>query len=707
MKLHCVLMAATMLGAAAPAWAEEAAEDENIFVTGLRQAYRGDFAEREIPQAIATIDAERLQDNNITRLTDALELNASVTRQNNFGGLWDAYAVRGFTGDQNLPSGYLVNGFNSGRGFGGLRDVSGIERIEVLKGPGAALFGRGEPGGTVNIVTKGAEFGRTWGRASTSYGSFDAFRADADLNIAPGEGFAVRLIGFYESADSFREPIETERFGFSPSIGLELGPDTVLSYDLELTRQKVPFDRGMLAPNGNFDLVPRTRFLGEPGDGPIEADATGHQVQLQHAFSDDWSLLVGGSYRETSLTGNSSEPELTRNRQKLFFDGRSLSRQRRFRDYDAEHAVIRGELAGDFELAGLRHRVLAGADFDRFENGQVFLRFRPPLVSANPTDQAAHIIDVLNPVYGRFPLPALAPQADRLDVQEAIGVYIQDQISLSEAVQIRIGGRFDDFSLSTLNRASQVEQSRSAGRFSPQAGIVMQATPTLSLYAAYGQGFRSNIGADVAGRVFEPETSRSFEVGVKFGLLNDALTGTVALFDLVKTNVLAADPGNPGFSLPIGKAGSRGLEVDVAGKLLGEIELVLSYAYVDAEARAAVLDPNFSLQVRTGDALINVPKHSLNLQVARDFDLGGSGGLRLGAGVQHVGKRLGETATTFVLPDYTLVRAFASWRPFENLELFAEVRNLFDETWYANSFATLWVQPGAPRTASAGLRTSF
>ena len=159
------------------------------------------------------IGQQQIDNNNITRLSDALDLSASVARQNNFGGLWDAYAVRGFAGDENLPSGYLVNGFNGGRGFGGSRDVAGIERIEVLKGPNAALFGRGEPGGTINIVTKRADFD-TRGRVNLLAGSFDRQRGDADVNLAVGEVAAVRLIGFYEDAGSFRDTVRSERYGF-------------------------------------------------------------------------------------------------------------------------------------------------------------------------------------------------------------------------------------------------------------------------------------------------------------------------------------------------------------------------------------------------------------------------------------------------------------------------------------------------------------
>ena len=702
-KMGLQLLMAGSACVAFPAFAEE--DSNTIIVNGQRQAYRGDFTLRETPQAITQIDAEIIDQNAILRLSDVLDLSASVARQNNFGGLWDAYAVRGFAGDENLPSGYLVNGFNGGRGFGGTRDAAGIERVEVLKGPNAALFGRGEPGGTVNIVTKVADFD-TRGRMTALAGSFDRRRADGDVNIAIGDVAAIRLIGYYEDAASFRDTVRSERLGFLPSILVRLGERTTMTYDLELSRQEADFDRGVPAIGGVLGLVPRSRFLGEPGDGPIEADATGHQVQLRHEISEDWSVMLGGQYRETRLQGFSTEPELAASRQRLGRDGRSLSRQRRSRLYEAEHFVLRGEVAGKFDTGSLSHRVLIGVDYDEFDNSQLFLRFRPAVIGAATTPQATNDIDIFNPVYGRFPLPTPGPQTNRLDQQRAVGAYFQDQITLSDSLQLRIGGRFDDITVETLNRANNVAASRSYNRFSPQAGIVFTPSDAVSLYAAYGQGFRANLGATAAGTLFDPETTKSAEVGAKFGLLDGALEGTVSLFTLSKSNVLAADPANPGFSLPIGKARSRGLEVDVSGKLPGDIDLWLSYAFVDAEARADVVDLNFGLAIRSGDRLINIPRHSANIQLSRGFDIGATR-LNLGGGVQYVGKRLGETATTFELPDYVLARAFASWKLQENLEVIANVTNLFNTTYYTNSFAQLWVQPGTPRAASVAVRVSF
>ncbi len=698
------LLVASAATTAQAADADTAANAE-IIVTGQRQAYRGDFTLKETPQAILVIGEQQFDNNNITRLTDVLDLSASVARQNNFGGLWDAYAVRGFAGDENLPSGYLVNGFNGGRGFGGARDAAGIERVEVLKGPNAALFGRGEPGGTVNIVTKRADFSNR-GRLNLLAGSFDRQRADADVNIATGDVLAVRLVGFYEDAGSFRETVRSNRYGFLPSVLVKLGPDTSLTYDLELSRTEADFDRGTVALGGVLGLVPRENFFGEPGDGPVEADATGHQLQLSHDFGGGWSLLLGAQYRETRLEGFSTEAELAGGRQRVGRDGRSLSRQRRSRLYEGEHAVIRGEIAGRFETGSLAHSVLIGADHDSFDNGQLFLRFRPAVIGGATTPAQSNDVDIFNPVYGRFPLPAPGPQTDRLDQQRAFGVYVQDQITLSDRVQVRLGGRFDSVEVGTLNRANNASSERTYSRFSPQAGIVFEASDAVSLYAAYGQGFRANLGATAAGTLFDPEVSKSAEIGAKLALLDGKLTGTVSLFNLTRSNVLAADPGNPGFSLPIGQARSRGLEVDLAGKLPGDVDLWFSYAYVDAEARNDVADLNFGFDIQAGDPLLNIPRHTLNVQLSKSIDIG-TMKLMLGGGVQHVGERLGATGTNFNLPDYNLVRVFASLNLTQNVEVFADVTNLFNATWYSNSFNDLWVQPGSPRAASLALRLRY
>ena len=517
---------------------------------------------------------------------------------------------------------------------------------------------------------------------------------------------SARLIAYAESGDSFRDTVEEYRWGFLPSIGLAIGPDTRLTYDLEKTRVEKPFDRGIVVLNDDFQTVPRNRYLGEPGDGDHIARAEGHQLRLQHDFDNRWSVLLGASIRDTLLTGLSSDPDQSGSRQPVFGDGRSLARERRSRLYDSEQRVFRGELSGEFDTGSLRHRILVGADHDLFDNYQQFGRRRPPAISTNPSEEAAYIIDILDPVYGRFDPPVPLPNNDRLDRQSSTGLFVQDQIDLTDRLQVRVGARYDNFTLRTENYITNVFSECKADRVSPQFGIVYELAAPVTLYAAYSEGFRANIGTDVTGRIFDPEISKSMEAGAKLTLLNGALTGTLRLYQLEKDNVLASDINNPGFSVAIGEARSRGVELDLDGRLPGGFDVLLSYAYVDAESRSTVLDPNFSFVIEPGDPLINIPDHMLNVQASKTFALGDRRA-KLGGGMQYVGERLGATGTEFTLPDHLLLRLFGEVELRDKVALFGTVSNLFDTHWYANSYSQLWVQPGAPRTATIGFRAGF
>jgi iron complex outermembrane recepter protein len=717
MTNHRAIVAAALSGASllvlqVPAAAEDSAEATaasesvgDIVITSTRPAYRGDFEPLEIPQAEQVIGPQQLRDINALDLNAALDLSASVARQNNFGGLWNSFAVRGFVGDENLPSNYLVNGFNAGRGFAGPRDLSGVEAVEILKGPRAALFGRGEPGGTINLVTKRPRF-ESAGEVRLMAGSFDTYRADADLQTTLGDAVGVRLVGFYEDAGSFRDTIETERFGFTPSVAFKLGEATRIVYELEYTRQEIPFDRGVVAVNGQLGVIPRSRFLGEPGDGPLVGEVFGHQIELQHDFSDSWSVLVGANYRDTSLEGFSTEAELTASRQQLLRDGRTLTRQRRFRDYDAEYFVARAELAGNFSTGDITHRVLIGADTDRFENDQVFLRVRAPSLASNPSLQQLQAIDIFNPVYGQFPLPSPGPQTSTVEVQQSTGVYAQYQIGLADSIELRIGGRYDDYDQRLTNRANGAIARTGEQRFSPQVGAVWKATSELSLYATYGENFRPLSGATFAGDPFDPNQSESLEGGIKYATADGRISATASIFSIQQSNILVGDQVNIGSFVAAGEARSRGFEFDFNGEIISGLDLWVSYAYVDAEIENDVADPNFGLPIEAGDRLLNIPEHTLSVQLAYSVEIAGREA-RFGGGVLHVGERLGEVGTDFELPDYTLARLFAEAELTEGVRLRLDIDNLFDTTWYSNSFSQLWVQPGTPRNARVTASFAF
>ena len=700
--------------ASSPAFAQDL--DDEIVVTSLRQAYQGDFAILEIPGAELDLDQQILEDLNVTDLVTALDLSASVSRQNNFGGLWNAFAIRGFVGDENLPSLYLVNGFNAGRGFAGPRDISGVESVEILKGPKAALFGRGEPGGTVNLVTKRPTF-ETAGELKLTGGSFDFYRGDADFTTPISENAAIRLVGFYEDAGSFRDTVETERWGFFPSIAFEPTDNTQIVYELELSEQEIPFDRGIPAIENELGAVDIETFLGEPSEDPYDASVTGHQIELQHDFSDDWSALIGFNYRDTSLEGFDTAATLSGFRQFLTRDGETLSRERRSRDYNAEYFVLRGEVAGEFETGSIRHRVILGADYDQFDNDQVFVRFRGGGVLDRLPEDAPDLlpINVFNPVFGQFdPLPEPnVTLADRLETTESFGVFVQDQISLTDQLDIRLGLRFDDYSQDLENRASDTTAEASNTRVSPQVGVVYEVNDQLSVYASYGENFRPFTLADTAGNDLDPNVSTSLEAGVKFGLFDGALNGVATVFQVDQGNILAVDDS---FSaIPAGSAESQGFELDLNGQITDSIDFWLSYAYIDIGTEEDFNDPNFGATIEAGTRLINVPDHQLSLQIAKDFHENGLP-LRAGGGLLYVGERLGqfgdffgqnEQFGEFELPDYITLRAFVEYNVTDAISARIDVDNIFDEDHFLNSFASLWVQPGEPRRFKASLAYRF
>jgi len=685
-----------LIANASTLFAQSTSSIEEILVLDNSRAYRGNFSLMETPAADLIIDARTLKDAGALDLNQALDLSSSVSRQNNFGGLWNSFAIRGFVGDENLPSNYLVNGFNAGRGFAGPRDMSGIESVEVLKGPRAALFGRGEPGGSVNLVTKRPQEG-TAGEVNLSTARFDTRRGDLDWNQQVNDTVAYRVVGYAQDAGSFRNTVESKSHGLFPSLSLQLGANTRLVYELEYSQQETPFDRGVVAVAGQLDAMPRSNFLGEPGDGPMEAEALGHQLELQHELSANWTLLAGYNQRDTSLKGFSTEPELTGARQALPRDGRTLTRQRRQRSYDADYRILRAELNGDIELGSLRHRLIIGADSDSFENDQVFRRARAPTLASNPSLAQLQAIDILSPVYGQYPLPTPTLLTDRFETQEADGLYIQDQISLSAQWELRLGGRFDRFEQDQLNRANNSRSKQSDERFSPQVGLVFAANEQLSFYGVYGESFRALSGADFAGNNFDPNTSSSVEAGMKFLLNEGRLTGNVSIYSIEQDNILASDPLNAGFLVAAGAAESQGFEIDLGGELLPGVQAWFSYSYTDAAVVDDLLDPNFGLVVRGGDRMLNVPRHAMSAMLVKETTLG-ERPVRFGGSLTHVGERLGEAATSFELPDYTLTRLFADYQLTSALALRAEIDNLFDETWYANSFSSLWVQPGTPRS---------
>jgi len=665
----------------------------NISATG---ATKNDALIKDLPMSVRVITADLLSDAGVTDLSGALDLSSGISRQNNFGGLWNSYSMRGFTGDPNFGSDYMVNGFNSSRGYNGLRDGANTNTVEVLKGPSSALYGRGEPGGTVNITTKKPLF-QPAQTVELSGGSFNTWRTAVDLTGPVNESVAYRLNAAFEDGDSFRDTVHARHYLVSPSFVWMLSDNTTLSYEVEAVQQKAPFDRGVLAVNNQLGVVPVSRFLGEPGDSDMTIKSLGHQIFLQHDFNDDWSLQTGLSYRKSSLTGYSTEASA------LQSDLRTLWRQRRFRDYNATDVSGRFEVLGKVVTGPVKHSLLFGVDAYSFDDDRYQMR-------GKPSAAVPYAIDIYDPVYGVSTAPTLVPITNTQERQRARAVYAQDQLEFSEQWKALVGVRYDkyDQTVTNLLATPAAETAQSPSATSPRVGVVYQPTKMLSLYATASKGFRPNSGISKAGDSFPPETSRSYEVGTKLDSADGKLSGTLAVYQIQKKNVLTTDPADINYSIAVGEVESKGVELDVSGEVVANLRLSAAYAYTDSHVTSSSAAAA-ATGLAEGRRFPNVPRNTANVFATYYIPLSNGQRASIGGGVNYVGERLGsvDANDAFTLPAYTVFKLVSSYTVNKHLRLSLDIDNLFNKAYYASSYSSLWVYPGTERKFTATAQYKF
>lgn len=656
---------------------------EGYRATRSGSATRTDTPIREIPQSISVVPRQVLEDLGATRVESALDYAGGIARQNNFGGqtLFE-YAVRGFT-----TSEFYRNGFPVNRGYQATPDAASIERVEVLRGPAALLYGRGDPGGTFNIVTRQpgdvAQYGLT-GQAD----SRNSLRGTVDAGgpLDPAGRFLYRLGAGTETTRSFREFVETDRQFLAPNLTWRLSPETTVTLEAEFLRNDQTFDRGVVAVGNRLGAIPRGRFLGEPNGGRIRNENAMTQLRLDHRLSNDWTLRIGGQYLGGTMIGNATENG------SLLADGRTLLRERRFRDYDWTDVDLQASATGQFASGPLRHTLSLGVEYENYRNREILLRSNPA--------SAPYAIDIFNPVYGRA-APALTRRSNTLERTTTQAAFVQDQVAITPRLKAVAGVRLERFEQDFVQRTTALASPQAHTAVTPRLGLIYELTDQLAGYASVARSFKPNRGGDAAGRSFAPEDGIAYEAGLKFDLLQGRLGITAALFQIEKENVLTPDAANAGFSIAAGEARSRGFDVSIAGSITPAWRIIGGYAHVDAEITRDTM-------LRAGTPLVNIPRHNGSLLTIYEIQDGRLAGLGLGAGLTHVGARAGDASGSgFRLPAYTTVDALAYWRINEALRVNLNVTNIFDKDYYDRSLSTVWVSPGAPRTALASLNLRF
>lgn len=674
---------------------------ERIEVRRQWQPYRGNVSLADTPQTMDSINADVLENSGITRFQEALDFSSSVVRQNSSGGMWDSFAIRGFAGDENNASGYLVNGFNVGRGYNGRRSTANVETIEVMKGSGSALYGQGEPGGTINIITKKPQFTEE-GYIQATLGNNNTKQAEFDYTNAFNDDVAYRLNGSYEDSDSYRDFVYLKSLHLSPSVLWNISETTSLSYEMEILDQEKPFDRGVYVLNNDFDATSPEDFYGDEKDGAHTVKAWGHQLSLNHIINDDWHLLVGFAYRDSSFKGNSSDAELSEDRQLIYDDPNSLSRQRRERDYQARDLSTRIELTGELELAGLKNNVLFGVDHYNYHVDTELNRWRTAWGSGDPT----YSIDPHNPDYDQEQ-PETSPQTNTSEHQKGLGLYVQDQIEVTDKSSLLVGVRVDKFKQDIFNYINNEAQNQDRTEVNPRIGFMYKMNDNIKLYTNYAEGFRPNPGIDSTGNAFDPEESNSYEVGAMWEDIDGRFSGSVALFDAQKSNMLTADPVNSDFSATLGEVESKGVEFELITELTDNTSVELVYSYTDAKTANEVQNADWGTTIPKGSRLINVAENIGHVSLNHFTTLNGYYAF-FGLTVSYTGDRLGQTTDMdYILPSYTLVNVYSSVDLSENITVKFDVNNLLDEEYFESSYHELWTMPGAPTNYRLSLKYQF
>ncbi|UOP08437.1 TonB-dependent siderophore receptor [Pseudomonas palleroniana] len=647
---------------------------EGYRATRSASATKTDTAIRDIPQSISVIPATVLKDLGSHNVERALEYAGGVSKQNNFGGLTlYEYSVRGFT-----TSEFYQDGFSANRGYPSTPDTANIERIEVLKGPAASLYGRGDPGGTVNIVTKKPQ-PDAFTTLQTSAGSWDRYRTAIDVNTPlDSEGNALSRVNLaVEDNHSFRDHVDAKRVFVAPSFSFQLTPDTHLLVESEFVRHSSTFDRGIVANTG----MSRSTFLGEHNDGNIRNHNNRIQAAIEHSLDDTWQLRLASHYKQGSLWGDASESRA------LNADGHTVNRRYRERSTGWHDSITQLELRGRFDIGSWQHELLIGTEYEDYRKKE--------RVTANAGSPYA--IDVFHPVYGQPKPNGTRSGTDFYEQIKSQALNLQDQIVFTDRLRGMLGARLEHVEQSTEDFTRNHAKSRQThDALTQRAGLLYQLTPQVGLFANASTSFKPNNGLDAGGKSFKPEEGVGYEVGIKSELFDDRLSTTLAAFHIDKENVLALDPATD-TQRAMGKARSRGFDLQASGQVSDAVRVIGAFAYIDAEVTQG------DKAIPTGSRILGVAKRSASLLGVYEFQDGALRGSDLGAAFTYVGDRSGEAGSHFELPAYHTVDLLAHYKASEQVTVGLNLNNLFDEKYYERSYSTYWVTPGEPRNLTLSL----
>ncbi|EPG4744347.1 TonB-dependent siderophore receptor, partial [Acinetobacter baumannii] len=520
------------------------ASDQTYKVDSSSSATRSEIALQDTPQSVSMVTQKVIEDIGATRLVEALDLAGGVTRANNFGGQGlTGFNMRGFTSGE-----FYRNGFPINRGYPNAPDSNTIERVDVLRGPSSSLYGRGDPGGTFNLISKTpkSEQQTTLGAQLSSEGLYRT-TVDTTGTVPDAENIGYRLNVIAEGGDSYRDHVESKRYGIAPVIQWQATDATKVTFEADILRNQHPLDRGhtRYPTQKSFNSSPET-YLWETGKyyNRLYNDNNMTQLRVEHDLGNDWKLNAGVQYLNGKLHGYAVEANGIQN------DGETLGRNYNYRELKWQDTDAQINLTGNFQLLGLAHTLVTGLEYENYDYKSYIIR--------SSGDIGSYPINIYNPVLGQ-PLPELnrVTTHDRENLKTT-ALFVQDQIGLNERLSALLGLRFEHYEHDYKNLLPNTTNwNTSHDAFIPRLGLVYKASDDLSLYGNAAKSFKPNTGASRNGEGFDPEEGTAYELGFKWQALDNMLSIDSAIFYANKENVLTLDPVDSAYKVAAGEVRSR------------------------------------------------------------------------------------------------------------------------------------------------------
>ncbi|MFN3357492.1 MAG: TonB-dependent receptor [Pseudomonas sp.] len=631
---------------------------------------------RYVPQAIDSVKTESLRAYGINDLGQALRgiPNVSSGADTRF----DSLRIRGFDASND----FYLDGIRDDSQY--VRDLHNIERIEVLKGPAAVLYGRGGQGGIVNRVSKLP----TAGRASSieaQGGSNDLRSLYADLSTDPTDNISLRLNMGNQDNNSFRDDVSGSRQLFAPSMSWQLTPDLNWLVQYEYSRYNRTPDRGIPGVNGRPADVSRSTTYGDSRDY-IDDKTQSLRSKLAYELNDNWQLRQTlGVFKLDSDFDNTYVTAYTPATNRV-------TRQRWQQDLTTLNVFNNVELEGGFTTFGLEHRLLTGLELGN-QRRDPKLYTATPVTPANRGGQAVPSLDLNQPNRNLSHTGPMSVSSNNHTEVDSRAVYVQDQLRLNDQWQVLAGLRYDRFEVDTTNKVLNTRQDVKSHSTSPRFGLVWTPLEHHSFYASWSKTFSPagggliGITPNAAGSVndLSPELTKQKEIGVKSDWFDDRLSTTLAIYELELYNRRTSDPLNRTITLLSGLQRSRGVELTATGKIVDNWYVRGGVGLQDAKVEK---DNNGFEGKRVSD----VAKRNASLFITWKPEMG----WYAETGLTLVGDRYADSLNTVVLPGYGSWDALVGFRH-KAWDVRAALNNIADKTYYESATSVAQIQPGEPR----------